>query len=202
MFEERSDLIDEIARELRRTPVASPASRARIVAAVRREASRRRRGARLWRSIVAPRMLRMSPLAGITLAAAVALVIASRWMGAAGRAHGEVAAGAPERGAPAAGAQAPATEGPRLVQFVLVVPGARRVSLVGDFNGWDAQATPLATAASARGVWAAEVPLAPGRHVYAYVIDDSTWMPDPAAARAPRDDFGNPNSVIVVGDGT
>ena len=78
-----------------------------------------------------------------------------------------------------------------------MAPSASHVALVGDFNGWDAHATPL-HAVAARGVWAVEIPLRPGRHAYAFVVDDSTWMADPVAARAPGDDFGAPNSVIVV----
>ena len=88
---------------------------------------------------------------------------------------------------------------PRIVQFVLVAPSASRVALVGDFNNWDAAATPLREA-SAEGVWSVTLPLTPGRHIYAFVVDDSKWVPDPSAARAPEDDFGVPNSVIVVGD--
>src|SRR5512132_1066502 len=33
--------------------------------------------------------------------------------------------------------------GQRKVEFVFVAPSARNVSLVGDFNGWDATATPM-----------------------------------------------------------
>jgi 1,4-alpha-glucan branching enzyme len=96
--------------------------------------------------------------------------------------------------------QPPVAMQPRVVQFVLVAPAASHVALVGDFNDWDAAATPLQQASSAEGVWSVTLPLTPGRHLYAFVVDDSKWVPDPSAARAPEDDFGAPNSVIMVGD--
>jgi 1,4-alpha-glucan branching enzyme len=54
----------------------------------------------------------------------------------------------------------------------------------------------------AAGVWTIEMPLAPGRHRYAFVVDGGQWLPDPAAPRAAGDDFGTPSSVVtVVGQG-
>jgi hypothetical protein len=196
VFEERDDLIDAIARELRSIPVADEAAKARIVAAVRHEVPRGRLAA-AWQWLRAPRVVRVTPLGGLAFGAVAVTVIALL-------AWGDRAA--PRTPAAPVAASAPANAtltasrpvgSPKVVQFVLVAPSASHVSLVGDFNGWDARATPL-TAAAARGVWAVEVPLAPGRHAYAFIVDDSTWMADPAAARAPGDDFGAPNSVIVV----
>jgi hypothetical protein len=46
--------------------------------------------------------------------------------------------------------------------------------------------------------WAIELSLPPGRHVYAFVVDGREWVPDAAAARAPEDEFGRPNSVILI----
>jgi 1,4-alpha-glucan branching enzyme len=71
------------------------------------------------------------------------------------------------------------------------------VALVGDFNDWDTGATQLRTTASG-GLWTVEVPLAPGRHRYAFVVDGEEWRPDPAAPRAPGADFGTPSSVVTV----
>jgi 1,4-alpha-glucan branching enzyme len=57
-------------------------------------------------------------------------------------------------------------------------------------------------AVPAAGVWTIEVPLAPGRHRYAFVVEGGQWLPDPAAPRAAGDDFGTPSSVVtVVGQG-
>ncbi|HEU5170793.1 MAG TPA: isoamylase early set domain-containing protein [Gemmatimonadales bacterium] len=86
----------------------------------------------------------------------------------------------------------------QVVRFVLAAPGAGRVNLVGDFNGWDADATPLRLTGSG-GVWIADVPLRRGRHEYAFLIDGHEWRPDPAAPRAPTNDYDTPNSAIIVG---
>jgi hypothetical protein len=84
------------------------------------------------------------------------------------------------------------------VQFVLdarEVPHATQVSVVGDFNDWDARALPMTLEG---GVWSSTVPVLPGRHVYAFVVNGESWMADPRAAKAPDADFGRPGSVIIV----
>jgi len=43
------------------------------------------------------------------------------------------------------------------------------------------------------------VPLAPGRYRYAFLVDGSRWLADPAAPRARDDEFGTPSSVVTVG---
>ena len=89
------------------------------------------------------------------------------------------------------------TGGPRAesVRFTLVAPNASHVSLVGDFNGWNASALPLRRAGS--GMWVVEVPLAPGRYAYSFVVDGALAR-DPSAPQAPVDDFGGTNSVVMV----
>ena len=86
-----------------------------------------------------------------------------------------------------------------MVQFGFVAPHASSVALVGDFNDWDPKATPL-RAASTGGVWSVEVPVPPGRHLYAFVVDGTVWRPDPAAPKATAEDFGQPNSALTVAD--
>lgn len=84
------------------------------------------------------------------------------------------------------------------MQFVLdgrEVPSAATVSVVGDFNDWDAQAAPMVREA---GAWTVTLPMAPGRHVYAFVVDGERWVADPRAPRAPDADFGRPGSVVIV----
>lgn len=86
------------------------------------------------------------------------------------------------------------------VRFVLRgAPEAGQVALVGDFNGWNLSATPLARASS-DPVWAVDVRMRPGRYGYAFVVDGRQWIADPTAPLTP-DDFGRPTSVIVVGGG-
>jgi len=86
----------------------------------------------------------------------------------------------------------------RHVEFVFVAPTARNVSLVGDFNGWDATATPMRKT-DGHATWSVSVPLAAGRHVYAFVVDGNDWVADPQAPLSPEQTwFGQRNSVVVV----
>lgn len=94
------------------------------------------------------------------------------------------------------GAHAEST--PRLTQFVLDAPRARRVSLVGGFNTWDPGATPLARD-SASGLWTTTIALTPGRHLYAFMVDDSVVTLDPSAPATRDPDLGARASVILVG---
>ena len=92
----------------------------------------------------------------------------------------------------------PAPAGSSTIAFTYYAPSASTVTLVGEFNDWDATATPLRPSDARVGVWTVDVPLAPGRHEYAFLVDGSRWIPDPAAAQGPRGEFGEPNSVLTV----
>lgn len=81
-----------------------------------------------------------------------------------------------------------------LVQFRLDAPAARTVMLAGDFTDWQPQ-YPLTR--SAPGVWTIVVPLNPGVHDYAFVIDGNRWTPDPLAPPI-ADGFGGVNSRVAV----
>jgi len=87
---------------------------------------------------------------------------------------------------------------PLPVQLVLRAPAAHRVSVVGDFNGWDTHANTL-NRDPASGLWSGTVALRPGRHVYAFIVDDSIWMRDPRMPQSRDADFGRPGSVLLVG---
>ena len=82
------------------------------------------------------------------------------------------------------------------IRFTLSAPGARRVSLVGDFNAWNPTASTLQRR---NGTWTIVIPVASGRHQYAFVVDGSMWIPDPSAAQSAESDFGRLNSVLFVG---
>jgi len=86
----------------------------------------------------------------------------------------------------------------QVIRFVFVDSRATHVAVVGDFNGWNAKATPLAPAGAA-GVWAVSVPLAAGRHEYAFFVDGKRWEADPFAPRR-ADEFDTETSVVTVGD--
>ena len=66
------------------------------------------------------------------------------------------------------------------VRFVLVAKGAKKVAIVGDFNGWNAEGTVLENA-DGQGTFVATVPLPRGAHEYMFLVDGQ-WVTDPAAA--------------------
>ncbi len=170
------------AVEAARRPVpVDPAARARVMAAVR---AGRGGPFRRWMRWMLRPGLRISPLGALAAAALVALLAAQLRPRDAARPDAVLAA-----------------EGATRVQFVLVAPGASAVSLVGDFNGWNAAATPLRPTGRG-GMWTVEVPLDAGRYTYSFVVDGARWLPDPAAPAAPGDDFGRPSSVILVQGGS
>ncbi|MEX2178235.1 MAG: isoamylase early set domain-containing protein [Gemmatimonadaceae bacterium] len=95
------------------------------------------------------------------------------------------------------GAAASAADGaPVNVRFTFTAPAATNVVLVGDFNGWSASTHQLRRAADGR-TWEVQVPLMPGRYAYSFVVDGA-FVLDPAAPRAADDDFGSPNSIVMV----
>lgn len=90
-------------------------------------------------------------------------------------------------------------EGTQLVAFEVRLP-AREVSVAGDFNGWNPDATPMQRQGSTN-VWRASVPLTPGRHVYTFVVNGRDWVVDPLAPRADGDELGPANVIAVPGTG-
>jgi hypothetical protein len=140
----------------------------------------------LWTWLRRPRRfeLRLSPLALGGLAVAGLLLVA-------------ILARAPRPG-PAASGRPTAAAAPQaevvLVRFVLVTPGAHRVALAGDFNGWDPGHT-LLEDADGRGTFAANLWLPRGTHEYMFVVDGQ-WVPDPSAPVRIPDGFGRTNSRL------
>jgi len=179
-------LIGRIAAELRHPVPARPDFEARVMAAVR--AGPPSVPARAWTWLSEPRAVAVSPLSALALAAGVgALVIAGIWSASRSTRPGGAAGVAIEPVAAAA---------PSVVTFVLVDPRARSVALAGDFDGWDR--SHLAMRRGASGLWTVDVPLAPGRYRYAFVVDGRRFVADPTAPPAVDDDFGQPTSVVTV----
>jgi 1,4-alpha-glucan branching enzyme len=83
-------------------------------------------------------------------------------------------------------------------QFVFESPSAHRVSVVGDFNGWDASKTPLVHTPGGTS-WSVIVPIIPGRHIYGFMVDDSVFTLDPRAPMSRDVDLGTEGSVVIVG---
>jgi hypothetical protein len=84
----------------------------------------------------------------------------------------------------------------RLVRLMFDDAGARQVAVVGDFNGWRPGETPLARVAATHR-WSATLALRDGAHRYAFVVDGTRWVPDPAAERVRADD-GRVYSLLHV----
>ncbi len=104
------------------------------------------------------------------------------------------AAAAPKPAVPAAAPVAAAADGTCQVTFRHTAPGAARVFLAGEFNGWSDAATPMQ---NADGVWTVTLPLAPGTYQYKFVVDGA-WTQDPTNPEANDDGFGGKNSVLKV----
>jgi hypothetical protein len=184
--------VRQIITEARRPVTMDAGVRERLMDAVRAEAPPHR-SSRVLDWLLEPRRLTMPPLA--TLAAAAGLVGIGVIGGIAINRDGRSTAADQTRAdAPFAGL--PDSVAPRVMKFVLVAPQASRVSVVGDFNGWDRSATPAERQPD--GTWTTWVPLSPGRHEYSFVIDGTHFVPDPTRPSAPTDEYGNRNSVVVV----
>ena len=189
---------DEVRAAYQRPMAGEEEARKRAIAHLRLEHARRFRGSGGW--WMDRDAMRVRPLL------AVASLIAALTIGALGgawwTASRTMPAGTPLRddvsGAPAA---LPMAGDLQPVTFVFRAPGASRVCVVGDFNGWDPEATPLRRAAGG-DAWTAQVPVQRGVHAYAFVIDGSDWAVDPSAPLAPEATFGRRNSLLVVGEGS
>lgn len=81
-----------------------------------------------------------------------------------------------------------------LVQFRLDAPQAQQVQLAGNFTSWK---TTISLKRSASGVWTVVLPLTPGVHNYAFVVDGNHWVADPMAQPV-SDGFGGTNSQLAV----
>lgn len=181
-----------IVTEARRPVTLDAGARERLIEAVRAEPAPRRPSRLAW--LTEPRHLAIRPLASLALAAGLVGigVITGMLTNRDGRQPTEQAPPVAE-GNP----QLPDSLAPRAIKFVLVAPEAGRVSLVGDFNQWDASATPLVRDAKT-GAWTAFVTLQPGMHTYSFVLDGRHFVADPAAPMAPDDGYGHKSSVVIV----
>jgi hypothetical protein len=88
----------------------------------------------------------------------------------------------------------------RLVRLMFDAPGARQVAVVGDFNGYAADESPLVRDAASRR-WSATLALRDGVHRYAFVVDGTRWVTDPSAERV-RGNDGRLYSLLRVARAT
>jgi 1,4-alpha-glucan branching enzyme len=82
----------------------------------------------------------------------------------------------------------------RSVEFRFLRPGAARVSVAGDFNGWHEGEMPMKRAKS--GFWQAELRLPPGAFRFRYCADGK-WYTDFAAFGVEPGPYG-PVSIVYV----
>jgi hypothetical protein len=216
MTDGTDDVIEDIARELRALPAVDSAAKARLLVAVAAERERDRQGAArghgrrraAWlagslalAAAVAVGAVRLRQPAVVALSASEGPVRAAPSLRS-GRPLAEpVSAESAQAGTARLASSAPsadASSAPQSVQLVFRAPAASRVRVVGDFNAWDAQRAPM-TRDGESGLWSITLSVRPGRHVYAFVVDDTLWARDPRAPAAPDADFGRPGSVMLVG---
>ena len=171
----------DAARVLRADEILASDFEARLMARARAELARRAatEAPRSW--WLTRRVFVASPLATLAMAAAIAFVAAFSTLGVS------------RRGAAPVSVKRDTVE---FVRFVLVDSTARSVSIVGDFNEWRPDRTPLA-AAPKPGVWSVSLPLRPGRHEYAFIVDGKRWVVDPMSLGS-SDEFGSARSVLPV----
>ena len=75
--------------------------------------------------------------------------------------------------------------------------GAEQVSLVGEFNDWDAGAAPMKRLKN--GAFTATVSLESGReYQFRYLLDGQTWENDPEADKYVFCGFGGCDNSVVV----
>ena len=178
------EFAERIAQPLRAPEVLAPDFEARLMLQARAELARHRAvpARRSWWTT--RRMVMASPLAGLALAAGITALAAISTLTVARRAT------------PQAASVAVLHDTVQLVRFVFADSSARTVSLVGDFNGWARERTPLHATARA-GVWSVSVPLTPGRHEYAFIVNGERWVADPLSP-GNRDEFGTESSVLLL----
>jgi hypothetical protein len=190
-------LIERVRSTLREAPDAAPDARkvAQLLSVVWE--SPRPSALRRWLDA-----WRVPSLSGVsaTVLAGVALFAGFLTRGVVGerQAPEPFAASGPQTGEfPVQFASATTSEtAPVLTQFVLDDAAAQRVALVGDFNDWVGTSTPLTRLES--GIWTVSVPLPPGRHVYAFLVDDTLLVTDPRAPKSGDADYGREGSVVMV----
>lgn len=173
-------VLGKAVESLRDAPAVRPEWRAEVL---RRAAAER-----------APAARRLTISIPWAIAAGIACAIAG---GAIVRIAVPAGPGAP----PAVAANEPTAAAPRApsvlpVKFSVVAPNAARVSIVGDFNQWNPTTLPMRRSADGR-LWEVEVKLPLGRYSYAFMIDGKIAA-DPSAPSGAGDDFGTPNSVLMV----
>ncbi|MDA8088577.1 MAG: isoamylase early set domain-containing protein [Nitrospiraceae bacterium] len=76
-------------------------------------------------------------------------------------------------------------------------PGAKKIAIVGDFNGWDRNANIMKKQKDGTFLLTLELP-ANREYRFKYLIDDTQWENDWCADKYVPNEFGGEDSVIQV----
>jgi len=196
---ERDPMLRRALEELRKVPPPDVAAIRRVVAAAA--------AARVTPSDGEPDVVRLPRGRSIRLWMAVGIAAASAFVGFALRGAWTskqnsvlVAAGSSTVQATRSSMRTVATTelepAAILHQFVFNSSRAHRVSVVGDFNRWNPASTPMKSDGE---LWSVTIPIVPGRHTYAFMVDDSLFTLDPTAPKARDPDLGADGSIVIVG---
>jgi len=196
-------IVDRAIDELRRLPPVDDLAVRRIVtaAAGRRDSRDAEASVRTGRRT---RVIKPWIAIGLASAAAAAgFMVRGAWSPPTSDASRPVAAIAPSAAPPTAQAiRAVAGVAPDMApiaqQFVLRSDAAHRVSVVGDFNGWNPANAPM-TRSPDGDLWSVTIPVTPGRHTYGFMIDETVFVLDPRAPKSRDPDLGVEGSVMIVG---
>lgn len=187
---EDAAFLERVAQSLRAAERAHPSFERRVMEKVRLE------GPSLYASTLThkswwrtTRAFNVTPLSALAIAAGALIVVAVSGIAIGSRIN--------VGRAPQSKVASTASDTVQMVRFVFVDARASTVQLVGDFNEWTRGSTQLKPS-GAPGVWSVSVPLTPGRHEYAFIVDGTRWVADPLAVKS-SDDFGTESSVIRVG---
>lgn len=199
-FEHEAHTLREQARLLGTAPEAeSPAD---LAASVMERVSGARPPSRVYAFLFKPRTVRVRVMTGLSAAAAIAAVVVLAIWG--GIRNDEPSGVAGEETVSASGhqeaglaADEPRDGDPPRLSFAVAAEDADRVTLVGDFNGWDEDGLELVDE-DGDGVWTLELQASPGRYKYRLLVDGVRWMADPEADAQVDDGFGGTDSVRYV----
>jgi 1,4-alpha-glucan branching enzyme len=81
------------------------------------------------------------------------------------------------------------------VNFSLLAPYAKNVSITGDFNNWNTISHPMKT--DKKGIWKISFNLLPGTYQYRFFVDGE-WQIDPNCTECVENPFGTLNCVKKV----
>lgn len=192
----RDPFIDQIAAELKRPVRLDPRFDERVMEALNAPdvipLHPTRQARRPW--LVRPWTLRVSPIGAFAAAAALVGVIA---FGAWQLSPVDRVQIASEHVADGNLTPVSNSGNQQLVvhQFTYYQKGLESISLVGDFNDWNADSTAMVEVSP--GVWTVSLRLRPDVYEYQFILNGTQRVTDPTMPQT-SSDFGSPNSVVKV----